>query len=67
MPSAPVGRTHNARKAPERRGQVLVVNAAHLYRRGRNQNTLLSEHVDQIHEWSSLPIRQPAGGSHAVQ
>ncbi len=40
-----------ARKPPERRGQVLVVNAAHLYRRGRNQNTLLLEHVDQIHEW----------------
>ena len=40
-----------ARKAPARRGQVLVVDGSALYRRGRNQNTLEAEHAAQIYAW----------------
>jgi type I restriction enzyme M protein len=40
-----------ARKAPPRRGQVLIVDSSALYRRGRNQNTLEPEHVAQIYAW----------------
>ena len=40
-----------ARKAPERQGKVLLVDASELYRRGRNQNTLEPEHAEQILAW----------------
>jgi type I restriction enzyme M protein len=40
-----------ARKAPERQGQVLIIDASELYKRGRNQNTLEQGHVDQILTW----------------
>lgn len=40
-----------AAKAPERRGQVLVIDASDLYQRGRNQNTLEPDHVDQVFAW----------------
>ncbi len=39
------------RKAAERKGRVLIVDASRLYRRGRNQNTLETEHVEQILSW----------------
>jgi type I restriction enzyme M protein len=38
------------RKAPERAGQVLVVDASTLFRRGRNQNTLEDEHRERIEQ-----------------
>jgi type I restriction enzyme M protein len=40
-----------ARKAPERQGRVLIIDASELYKRGRNQNTLEPGHVDQILTW----------------
>ncbi len=42
-----IARTH---KAKERRKKVLFINANDLFRSGRNQNTLESEHIDQIFE-----------------
>jgi len=36
------------RKAPERQNKVLMIDASVLYRKGRNQNTLEDEHVEQI-------------------
>lgn len=38
-----------ARKAPARKKQVLFVDASRLFKRGRNQNSLESEHVGRIH------------------
>lgn len=40
-----------ARKASQRRGQVLMVDAARLFKKGRNQNTLEPEHAAQIYAW----------------
>jgi type I restriction enzyme M protein len=40
-----------ARKKPDRRNRVLIIDASEQYKRGRNQNTLLPEHVDQILKW----------------
>lgn len=40
-----------ARKAPERAGKILMVDASSQYRRGRNQNTLEPEHVAKILDW----------------
>jgi len=40
-----------ARKPPEQQGQVLIIDASNLYKRGRNQNTLEPEHVEQIFAW----------------
>ncbi len=40
-----------ARKADERRGQVLMIDASRLFKKGRNQNTLEPEHSVQIFEW----------------
>lgn len=40
-----------ARKAPKRRGTVLMVDASRLFKKGRNQNTLEAEHSVQIYEW----------------
>jgi type I restriction enzyme M protein len=40
-----------ARKAPERRNKVLMVDAARLFKKGRNQNTLEPEHSAQIYAW----------------
>jgi type I restriction enzyme M protein len=39
------------RKPEERRGRVLFIDAATLFKRGRNQNTLEPEHADQILAW----------------
>jgi type I restriction enzyme M protein len=39
------------RKLAERRHRILIVDASKEYRRGRNQNTLESEHVDRIYGW----------------
>jgi type I restriction enzyme M protein len=36
------------RKAPERKGRVLLVDGSDLFRKGRNQNTLEPEHVDSL-------------------
>jgi type I restriction enzyme M protein len=36
------------RKAPERQGKVLLVDASRLFKRGRNQNTLEDEYRDRI-------------------
>ncbi|MGB2711652.1 MAG: class I SAM-dependent DNA methyltransferase [Conexibacter sp.] len=41
------------RKAPERRGKVLVVDASTLFKRGRNQNTLEDEHRERIEQLCS--------------
>jgi type I restriction enzyme M protein len=38
------------RKAPEREGKVLVVDASSLFKRGRNQNTLEDEHRRRIEQ-----------------
>jgi type I restriction enzyme M protein len=38
------------RKAPERQGKVLFVDASSLFKRGRNQNTLEDEHRERIEE-----------------
>ena len=40
-----------ARKALERQGRVLIIDASDLYKRGRNQNTLEPEHAEQILSW----------------
>lgn len=40
-----------ARKAAERRGRVLLIDAAHLFRKERAQNVLLPEHAGQILAW----------------
>jgi type I restriction enzyme M protein len=40
-----------ARKKPDRRNRVLIIDASEQYKRGRNQNTLLPEHVDHILKW----------------
>ncbi len=37
-----------ARKKAERKGQLLFVDASRLYKRGRNQNTLEPQHVEEI-------------------
>jgi type I restriction enzyme M protein len=39
------------RKPEERQGRVLFIDAAMLFRRGRNQNTLETEHAEQIVAW----------------
>ena len=36
------------RKQPAHRGQILFIDASKLFKKGRNQNTLTSEHIDQI-------------------
>jgi type I restriction enzyme M protein len=40
-----------ARKKPDRRNCVLIVDASAVFKKGRNQNTLLPEHVDKIFGW----------------
>jgi type I restriction enzyme M protein len=39
------------RKPPERRHQVLVIDASREFKTGRAQNELLTEHVDRIYGW----------------
>ncbi|MEX0751165.1 MAG: class I SAM-dependent DNA methyltransferase [Dehalococcoidia bacterium] len=39
------------RKADERRGKILIVDASKDFRKGRNQNTLEPEHVERIYGW----------------
>jgi type I restriction enzyme M protein len=39
------------RKQLEHRGQVLFIDASKLFKKGRNQNTLTSVHIDQIFNW----------------
>lgn len=38
------------RKAPERKGKLLVIDASTLFKRGRNQNTLEVEHRERIEQ-----------------
>jgi len=38
------------RKAPERQGKVLIVDASSLFKRGRNQNTLEDEHRERLEQ-----------------
>ncbi len=40
-----------AKKQTVRRGQMLMIDASKLYRKGRNQNTLEPEHSAQILQW----------------
>ncbi len=40
-----------ARKAPERRGRVLILDGSHLFRKERAQNVLLPEQAAQILAW----------------
>jgi type I restriction enzyme M protein len=40
-----------ARKKPARKQQVLIVDASRLFKKGRNQNTLEPDHVEQIFQW----------------
>jgi type I restriction enzyme M protein len=40
-------------KAPARQGEVIVIDASSLFRRGRAQNFLETEHASQIHGWVS--------------
>jgi type I restriction enzyme M protein len=37
-----------ARKKPDRKQRVLIVDASSLFKKGRNQNTLEPEHIEQI-------------------
>jgi len=39
------------RKPPERRKRVLIVDASREFKKGRNQNELLPEHVERIYRW----------------
>src|SRR6266487_3413873 len=39
------------RKQPAHRGQILFIDASKLFKKGRNQNTLTPEHIDQIFTW----------------
>jgi type I restriction enzyme M protein len=39
------------RKAKDRRGKVLILDASKQYKTGRAQNELLPEHVKRIHSW----------------
>ncbi len=39
------------RKQPAHRGQILFIDASKLFKKGRNQNTLTTEHIDQIFTW----------------
>jgi type I restriction enzyme M protein len=39
------------RKAKDRKGKVLILDASKEYRTGRAQNELLPEHVERIHGW----------------
>jgi type I restriction enzyme M protein len=43
-----------AKKAVERHGKVLMIDAARLFKKGRNQNTLEPEHSAQIFTWYKL-------------
>ena len=38
-------------KAADRKGRVLIVDASRLFKKGRNQNTLETAHVEQIFHW----------------
>jgi type I restriction enzyme M protein len=40
-----------ARKKPARKKQVLIIDASRLFKKGRNQNTLEPEHVEQVFRW----------------
>jgi type I restriction enzyme M protein len=40
-----------ANKQPERKHRVLVVDASRLFKKGRNQNTLEPDQVNQIYDW----------------
>jgi type I restriction enzyme M protein len=40
-----------SRKAAERQGKVLMIDGSRLFRKGRNQNSLESEHIEQILNW----------------
>ncbi|MBI5930365.1 MAG: SAM-dependent DNA methyltransferase [Chloroflexi bacterium] len=40
-----------SRKVTERRGNVLMIDSARLFRKGRNQNTLEYKHIQQILTW----------------
>jgi type I restriction enzyme M protein len=40
-----------ARKKAARKKQVLIIDASRLFKKGRNQNTLEPEHVEQIFKW----------------
>lgn len=39
------------RKQAERQKRVLIIDASQLFKKGRNQNTLEPEHIDQIFAW----------------
>lgn len=40
-----------SRKATERQGRVLMIDASRLFRKGRNQNTLEADHIEQLLHW----------------
>ncbi len=40
-----------SRKLAECKGCVLIIDASRLFKKGRNQNTLTPEHIDQIFSW----------------
>jgi type I restriction enzyme M protein len=54
-----------ARKKPARRNQVLIIDASRLFKKGRNQNTLEPEHVEQFFEWYRGYVDVP-GAARAV-
>lgn len=43
-----------SRKRLERQGKVLMIDASRLFRKGRNQNTLEPEHIEQTLSWYQL-------------
>lgn len=53
------------RKTAERKQRVLLVDASRLFKKGRNQNTLTPEHIDQIYNWYKA-YRDEAGVSRVV-
>ncbi len=54
-----------ARKKPSRKKQVLIIDASRLFKKGRNQNTLEPEQVEQIFQWYRGYANVP-GAAHVV-
>ncbi len=54
-----------SQKQPEHKNRILIVDASKLFKKGRNQNTLAPEHIDQIYNWYK-EYRDQAGVSKVV-
>ncbi|MEN6516663.1 MAG: class I SAM-dependent DNA methyltransferase [Methanospirillum sp.] len=52
-------------KDDRHRGKVVFVDASEIFRKGKNQNELLPEHVDQVFRWYDEAIEVP-GAAHVA-